>query len=158
MRRRECRAIHRARIDPPRTLHVPGNVDLRARPTISVAGARRMTPQGNPIAGRIWKVLTRARRGTAPEGMDARADHAVARADPGRVRVAGGTCRSGRASRGPPDRRWHRFLGVEGARRVDDFVENSGLPSSEVLAARFDRGLCGVIRQLPARQFRKVLL
>jgi predicted Rossmann fold nucleotide-binding protein DprA/Smf involved in DNA uptake len=47
---------------------------------------------------------------------------------------------------------------MEEARYVDDLVENSGLTSSEVRAALFDRELGGVITQLPGRQFLKVLL
>jgi hypothetical protein len=44
------------------------------------------------------------------------------------------------------------------ARQVDDFVENSGLTTLEVLGPLFDTGLRGVIRQLPGKQFLKVLL
>jgi predicted Rossmann fold nucleotide-binding protein DprA/Smf involved in DNA uptake len=52
------------------------------------------------------------------------------------------------------------LLSIEEARRVDDLVENSGLTSSEVRAALFDRELGGVIPQLPlpGKQFLKVLL
>jgi hypothetical protein len=49
-------------------------------------------------------------------------------------------------------------LSLDEARHVDDWVENSGLTGSEVLAALFDRELRGVIRQLPGKQFLKVLL
>ena len=41
---------------------------------------------------------------------------------------------------------------------VDELVERSGLTSSEVLAALFDLELKGVVRQLPGKQFLKVLL
>jgi DNA processing protein len=41
---------------------------------------------------------------------------------------------------------------------VYDLVERSGLTSSEVLAALFDLELKGVVRQLPGKQFLKVLL
>jgi len=41
---------------------------------------------------------------------------------------------------------------------IDDIVERSGLNSSEVLATLFDLEMKGVIRQLPGKQFSKVLL
>jgi DNA processing protein len=46
---------------------------------------------------------------------------------------------------------------VEEAGRVDELVELSGLISPEVLAALFDMELKSVIRQLPGRQFLRVL-
>jgi DNA processing protein len=50
------------------------------------------------------------------------------------------------------------LLSVDKARHVDDLVETSGLSSLEVLAALFDLELKGVVRQLPGKQFLKVLL
>jgi DNA processing protein len=50
------------------------------------------------------------------------------------------------------------LLGVDESRHVDDLVELSGLTSSEVLASLFDLELKGVVRQLPGKQFLKVLL
>jgi hypothetical protein len=41
---------------------------------------------------------------------------------------------------------------------VDEWVEKSGLTSSEVLATPFDPERKGVVRQLPGKQFREVLL
>jgi predicted Rossmann fold nucleotide-binding protein DprA/Smf involved in DNA uptake len=41
---------------------------------------------------------------------------------------------------------------------IDDIVERSGLNSSEVLATLFDLETKGAIRQLPGKQFSKVLL
>jgi DprA winged helix domain len=41
---------------------------------------------------------------------------------------------------------------------VDDRVELSGLTSSEMHSDLFDLELKGVLRQLPGKQFRKVLL
>ena len=41
---------------------------------------------------------------------------------------------------------------------IDDLMERSGLNSSEVLATLFDLEMKGVIRQLPGKQFSKVLL
>jgi DNA processing protein len=52
----------------------------------------------------------------------------------------------------------YQLLGVDESRHVDDLVELSGLTSSEVLAALFDLELKGVVRQLPGKQFLKVLL
>ena len=59
---------------------------------------------------------------------------------------------------GPMERPLYGLLSVDEARHVDDLVELSGLTSSEVLAALFDLELKGVIRQLPGKQFLKVLL
>jgi hypothetical protein len=41
---------------------------------------------------------------------------------------------------------------------IDEIVERSGLNSSEVLATLFDLEMKGVIRQMPGKQFSKVLL
>jgi len=58
----------------------------------------------------------------------------------------------------PLERPLYGLLSVDEARHVDDLVETSGLSSSEVLAALFDLELKGVVRQLPGKQFVKVLL
>lgn len=59
---------------------------------------------------------------------------------------------------GPTERPLYALLGVDEARQIDELVELSGLSSSEVLAALFDLELKGVVRQLPGKQFLKVLL
>jgi DNA processing protein len=41
---------------------------------------------------------------------------------------------------------------------IDDIVERSGLNSSEVLATLFDLEMKGTVRQMPGKQFNKVLL
>lgn len=58
----------------------------------------------------------------------------------------------------PTEKPLYGLLSVDEARHVDELVENSGLTSSEVLAALFDLELKGVVRQLPGKQFLKVLL
>jgi DNA processing protein len=58
----------------------------------------------------------------------------------------------------PAERPLYELLSVDNARHVDELVESSGLSSSEVLAALFDLELKGVVRQLPGKQFVKVLL
>jgi hypothetical protein len=58
----------------------------------------------------------------------------------------------------PTERPLYALLSVDEARHVDELVEHSGLASSEVLAALFDMELKSVIRQLPGKQFLKVLL
>ena len=58
----------------------------------------------------------------------------------------------------PIERPLYGLLSVDEARHVDELVELSGLTSSEVLAALFDMELKSVIRQLPGKQFLKVLL
>jgi len=58
----------------------------------------------------------------------------------------------------PAERPLYELLSVDQSRHVDELVEQSGLTSSEVLAALFDLELKGVVRQLPGKQFLKVLL
>jgi len=50
------------------------------------------------------------------------------------------------------------LLGTDEAKPIDDLVELSGLSSSDVLATLFDLEMKGVVRQLPGKQFLKVLL
>jgi len=59
---------------------------------------------------------------------------------------------------GPSERPLYQLLSLDESRHVDELVELSGLTSSEVLAALFDLELKGVVRQLPGKQFLKVLL
>jgi DNA processing protein len=58
----------------------------------------------------------------------------------------------------PAEGTLYHLLAEDESRHVDDLVELSGLTSSEVLAALFDLELKGVVRQLPGKQFLKVLL
>jgi DNA processing protein len=58
----------------------------------------------------------------------------------------------------PAEGALYHLLGVDEFRDVDDLVELSELTSSEVLAALFALELKGVVRQLPGKQFLKVLL
>jgi len=58
----------------------------------------------------------------------------------------------------PIEKRIYELLSSEGPRHFGDLVETSGLNSSEVLATLFDLEMKGIIRQLPGKQFRKVLL
>ena len=58
----------------------------------------------------------------------------------------------------PAERTLYDLLTEDESRHIDDLVELSGLTSSEVLAALFDLELKGVVRQLPGKQFLKVLL
>lgn len=58
----------------------------------------------------------------------------------------------------PVEKPLYELLSLDEARHVDQLVELSGRTSSEVLAALFDLELKGVVRQLPGKQFLKVLL
>ncbi len=58
----------------------------------------------------------------------------------------------------PTERSLYELLSEDQSRHIDELVESSGLNSSEVLATLFDLELKGVIRQLPGKQFLKVLL
>jgi DNA processing protein len=55
-------------------------------------------------------------------------------------------------------RKLYEFLSAEESRHIDDIVDTSGLNSSEVLATLFDLEMKGIVRQLPGKQFSKVLL
>jgi len=58
----------------------------------------------------------------------------------------------------PVQRKLYGLLSAEESRHIDDIVDTSGLNSSEVLATLFDLEMQGIIRQLPGKQFSKVLL
>ena len=62
------------------------------------------------------------------------------------------------ASLSPRERQLYDLLNVDKARHVDELVEVSGLNSSEVLPTLLTLEMKGVIRQLPGKQFLKVLL
>jgi DNA processing protein len=59
---------------------------------------------------------------------------------------------------GPIERPPYELMSPDEARQIDEIVELSGLSSSEVLAALSELELKGVVRQLPGKQFLKVLL
>jgi predicted Rossmann fold nucleotide-binding protein DprA/Smf involved in DNA uptake len=44
------------------------------------------------------------------------------------------------------------------SRPIDDIVEQTGLNSSDVLATLFDLEMKGFVRQLPGKQFSKIML
>lgn len=58
----------------------------------------------------------------------------------------------------PIEKRIYEILSTEEPRHIDDIVETTGLNSSEVLATLFNLEMKGIIRQLPGKQFAKVLL
>jgi DNA processing protein len=58
----------------------------------------------------------------------------------------------------PIEKKIYELLSAEESRPIDDLVETSGLNSSEVLATLFDLEMKGIVRQLPGKQFTKVLL
>src|SRR5271165_962329 len=58
----------------------------------------------------------------------------------------------------PVQRKLYELLSAEESRHIDDLVDTSGLNSSEVLATLFDLEMKGIVRQLPGKQFSKVLL
>jgi len=62
------------------------------------------------------------------------------------------------ASLNGSEKKLYELLSAEEAVPIDDIVERSGLNSSEVLATLFDLEMKGIIRQLPGKQFSKVLL
>src|SRR6266849_3018715 len=58
----------------------------------------------------------------------------------------------------PTERKLYDLLSTDAARHVDELVEESELNSSEVLAALFELEMKGIVRQMPGKQFVKVLL
>lgn len=62
------------------------------------------------------------------------------------------------ASLSPMEKVLFGLLNTDEPRHVDELVEQSGLSSSEVLATLFDLEMKGMIRQMPGKQFVKVLL
>jgi len=58
----------------------------------------------------------------------------------------------------PAERALFALLNTDQTRHVDELVEESGLNSSEVLAALFELEMKGFVRQLPGKHFVKVLL
>jgi DNA processing protein len=55
------------------------------------------------------------------------------------------------------EKKLYELLSADQPVHIDDIVERSGLNSSEVLATLFNLEMKGVIRQLPGKQFSKVL-
>jgi DNA processing protein len=62
------------------------------------------------------------------------------------------------ASLNGSQKKLYELLNAEAPMPIDDIVERSGLNSSDVLATLFDLEMKGIIRQLPGKQFSKVLL
>ena len=58
----------------------------------------------------------------------------------------------------PTEKKIYGLLSAEETRHIDYLVESSGLNSSDVLATLFNLEMKGIIRQLPGKQFSKVLL
>jgi DNA processing protein len=62
------------------------------------------------------------------------------------------------ASLNSSEKKIYELLSADESRHIDDIVERSGLNSSEVLATLFDLEMKGIVRQLPGKQFSKLLL
>jgi DNA processing protein len=62
------------------------------------------------------------------------------------------------ASLTPTEKALYSLLNTDEPLHVDELVEKSNLSSSEVLATLFDLEMKGMIRQMPGKQFVKVLL
>jgi len=56
------------------------------------------------------------------------------------------------------EKKLYELLSAENPVHIDEIVERSGLNSSEVLATLFTLEMKGIVRQLPGKQFCKVLL
>src|SRR5712692_919970 len=62
------------------------------------------------------------------------------------------------ASLNNSEKKLYELLSADEPKHIDGIVESSGLNSSVVLATLFDLEMKGIIRQLPGKQFSKVLL
>jgi DNA processing protein len=62
------------------------------------------------------------------------------------------------ASLNSGEKKIYELLSVDEPKHIDDIVEASGLNSSEVLATLFDLEMKGIVRQMPGKQFGKMLL
>ena len=62
------------------------------------------------------------------------------------------------ASLNSSEKKIYELLKSDEAVHIDDIVERSDLNSSEVLATLFDLEMKGIVRQMPGKQFNKVLL
>ena len=62
------------------------------------------------------------------------------------------------ASLSPTEKRLFELIRIEEPIHVDELVERTGLSSSETLAALCEMEMRGVIRQMPGKQFVRVLL
>ncbi|HKV23274.1 MAG TPA: DNA-processing protein DprA [Candidatus Acidoferrum sp.] len=62
------------------------------------------------------------------------------------------------ASLTPVEKKIYELLHADESIHIDEIVEQSGLNSSEVLATLFDLEMKGIVRQMPGKQFSKVLL
>ncbi len=58
----------------------------------------------------------------------------------------------------PAEKALYAMLQVDKSKHVDELVEQSRMNSSEVLSALFELEMKGLIRQLPGKQFLKVML
>ena len=58
----------------------------------------------------------------------------------------------------PLERKVFGLLGVDESIHVDELVDKSELSSSEVLAALCEMEMKGIVRQMPGKQFVKVML
>jgi DNA processing protein len=58
----------------------------------------------------------------------------------------------------PAEKKLYQRIRIEQAVHLDELVENTGLSSSETLAALCEMEMRGIIRQLPGKQFVRVLL
>ena len=58
----------------------------------------------------------------------------------------------------PTEKKVYELLSPEESRPIDGLVETSGLNSNQVVATLFTLELRGIVRQLPGKQFNKVLL
>jgi predicted Rossmann fold nucleotide-binding protein DprA/Smf involved in DNA uptake len=152
--------------DPPPLLYVRGNVQVLNRYAISIVGTRRPTPYGNQIAERLARDL--AEHGLIKQGAKLVTGwEDVVEEFPTEIRAelfpVEATTPEERASLfeqnlSPIEKRLFDLIRIEEPIHVDELVETTGLSSSETLAALCEMEMRGIIRQMPGKQFVRVLL
>jgi DNA processing protein len=159
--------------DLPPLLYVRGNIELLNRHQISIVGSRRSTPYGNQMAERLARDW--ADRGLVivsglARGLGSSAHQGALSSAAGATRGVLGCgidviypkenkeIFAEMETRGAIISEFTMGTFPDQSCHVDELVERSGLTSSEVLGGLFDLELKGVVRQLPGKQFLKVLL
>ena len=152
--------------DPPVLLYVRGDPQVLNLPSLSIVGTRRPTLYGTQMAQRLGRELA-ARGLVIVSGMARRIDaigHQGAMNANGRAMVQAEKPEAEQrnllaaAALNGAEKKLYELLSAEEHVPIDDIVERSGLNSSEVLATLFTLEMKGIIRQLPGKQFSKVLL
>src|SRR5260221_173575 len=109
---------------------------------------------GGNLPREAWSLLAGWRAGLMPSGIRERWMPMGAPSEFSARALTSATRRRTRSC----TKEFYDLLSEDQPVHIDDLVERSGLNSSEVLATLFTLEMKGIIRQLPGKQFCKVLL